>query len=253
MGVPVRVWGALVALTLLGVMWARAEVTSPPAKPSESAVAQTAVPPDLPPTPSKDPENAASKGAPAKPLDDSSLEPPADGPKVLFPLQETILLSGRFDVICKAKPGARLTVDGREQSWEPFQPPVFAARVGLSPGIHEIGVNDKVLEICVALNEEEHDAPSDWQFAYKHALMSGEKRCDKCHQASHQKGVTTVGKWKGYKACLECHSPIEFEATHAHPLEPLEPCQMCHAVHGAKRKGLLKAPIKQLCKDCHDS
>ena len=54
-------------------------------------------------------------------------------------------------------------------------------------------------------------------------------------------------------ACLECHSEVEFEATHAHPLEPIEACQMCHTLHGSPHPGLLKGPVKPLCKGCHDT
>ena len=62
-----------------------------------------------------------------------------------------------------------------------------------------------------------------------------------------------VGELKDYTACFECHGAVEFDVTHSHPLEPLEHCPMCHALHGSSREGLLKAPVKQLCADCHES
>ena len=251
MAVSARVWALLGSVALGCVVLARAE---PPARspaangPGNSDAAHSEVA-DSFVTNTQTPEPPPLEPSAC----DSAMEPPADGPQIMFPLPESILLSGRFDVVCKAKPGDALRVNGRQQDWGPFEAPARAARVGLPPGIHEIAVGDEAFEICVALNEEEHDAPSDWQFAYKHAMEPGDKRCDDCHHVDRREGNVSVGQWKGYKSCLACHTPIEFEATHAHPLEPLQPCQMCHAVHGSKRDGLLKGPIKKLCKDCHDS
>ncbi len=62
-----------------------------------------------------------------------------------------------------------------------------------------------------------------------------------------------MGELKSYKACFECHPAVEFEVVHSHPLEPIEHCQMCHGLHASKEEALLKAPVKELCADCHDS
>ena len=62
-----------------------------------------------------------------------------------------------------------------------------------------------------------------------------------------------MGKLKDYKACFVCHPPVEFEAIHSHPLEPIEHCQDCHTLHSSSREGLLKAPVKKLCMECHDA
>ena len=185
---------------------------------------------------------AVPSDEPAKPADDG----------VLFPPDRAVLLSGSFDVICKADDTA-LEVDGKAQPWEPFEPPVHVAHLRLSPGVHELRIGDRRREIVVALNEDEHDGPDDWPLLRHHEMNRNQDRCGDCHETTEQEGRVVVGELKSYEACFECHEPVEFEATHAHPLEPIEHCQMCHALHGSARKGLLKAPIRKLCHDCHDA
>ena len=171
---------------------------------------------------------------------------------VLFPPDHAVLLSGSFDVICKADQDV-LEVDGKPRAWESFEPPVRVAHLRLPPGVHELRIGDRQRELVVALNEEEHDGPQNWAIYHRHPMNANEERCGDCHQTSEQDERITVGELKSYKACFKCHDSIEFDVTHAHPLEPLEPCQMCHALHGSTHKALLKAPAKKLCADCHDS
>ncbi|HUT93930.1 MAG TPA: cytochrome c3 family protein [Thermoguttaceae bacterium] len=179
---------------------------------------------------------------PAKPADDG----------VLFPPDHAVLLSGTFDVICKTDE-AVLEVDGKPREWEPFEPPLRVAHLGLSPGMHELRIGDRRREIVVALNEEEHDGPEDWPILRRHQMNRDPGRCGDCHQTTKQDDRVVVGELKSYEACIECHDAVDFEATHSHPLEPIEHCRMCHALHGSARKGLLKAPVKQLCAECHDA
>jgi len=171
---------------------------------------------------------------------------------VLFPPDHAVLLSGNFDVICKADEEV-LEVDGKPRAWEPFGPPVRVAHLRLPPGVHELRIGDRQRELVVAVNEDEHDGPQDWAIYDRHPMNSNQERCGDCHETTEQDERITVGELKSHEACLECHKPVEFEAAHAHPLQPLEPCQMCHALHGSTRKALLKAPVKTLCVDCHDS
>lgn len=176
----------------------------------------------------------------------------AAGDRVLFPPDRAVLLSGSFDVICRTDEPA-LEVDGKPREWEPFEPPVRVARIGLSPGMHELRVGDRRWEIVVALNEEEHDGPPDWPILRSHEMNRDPGRCGECHQTAKQDDRIVVGELKPHGACFECHKSVEFEAIHSHPLEPIEHCGMCHALHGSPRKALLKAPVKQLCAECHDS
>jgi predicted CXXCH cytochrome family protein len=171
---------------------------------------------------------------------------------VLFPPDRAVLLSGGFDVICRIDETS-LEVDGKPLEWEPFAPPLHVAYVRLSPGMHELRIGQRQREIVVALNEEEHDGPEDWPILRRHEMNRFQDRCGDCHETAKQDGRVVVGELKSYEACFECHEPVEFDVTHAHPLEPIEHCQMCHALHGSARKGLLKAPAKQLCLDCHDA
>lgn len=181
---------------------------------------------------------------------DEPAAPANDG--VLFPPDRIVLLSGSFDVICKGE-GAALEVDGKQREWEPFQPPLYVAHLRLSPGLHELLIGDRRREVVVALNEEEHDGPDDWPHHRYHQMNTNPNRCGDCHETGKQVDRTVVGEIRSPDACLECHKPVDFEATHSHPLEPIEHCETCHAMHGSSREGLLKAPVKKLCTDCHDA
>jgi predicted CXXCH cytochrome family protein len=174
------------------------------------------------------------------------------GDSLLFPPERAVLLSGSFDVIWKGEE-SRLEVDGRPRDWEPFQPPIHVAHLRLSPGLHTLTIGDQRRELVVALNEEEHDGPEDWPLLHRHQMNAKPNRCGDCHETSKNSDRTVVGELRSPEACLECHQPVDFGDTHSHPLEPIEHCEMCHSLHGSSRKGLLKAPVKKLCTDCHDA
>ena len=175
---------------------------------------------------------------------------PADG--VLFPPDKAVLLTGSFDVICNGEE-ATLQVNGKSYQWEPFQPPLHVARIRLSPGVYEFRIGDRQREIAVALNEDEHDGPQDWAIHRYHKTERDPNRCDDCHRTKNEDGQITVGEVKSYQACFDCHDSIEFGVIHSHPVEPIQHCQMCHSLHDSTRKGLLKAPAKKLCAECHDA
>ncbi|MHC4400166.1 MAG: cytochrome c3 family protein [Planctomycetota bacterium] len=174
------------------------------------------------------------------------------GDGVIFPPDRAVLLSGGFDVICKIN-DAKLTIDGEPVEWEAFEPPVHVARVRLTPGVHELEVGGRKRQIVVALNEEEHDGPEDWSIHRSHPIETGEDRCADCHQTEKKDGRIVVGEIEGYEACFECHTSVDFDVTHSHPLEPIENCESCHSLHASDREMLLKAPAKELCADCHDA
>ena len=181
---------------------------------------------------------------------DEPAAPANDG--VLFPPDHAVLLSGSFDVIWKGE-GAALEIDGKKLEWEAFQPPLHVAHVRLSPGLHELRIGERRRQLVVALNEEEHDGPEDWPHLRQHQMNANPNRCADCHANTKQLDRTVVGELRSPDACLECHEPVDFEAAHWHPLEPIEHCETCHALHGSSRDGLLKAPVKKLCTDCHDA
>ncbi len=179
--------------------------------------------------------------------------------KVVSPADQAALLSGSFDVIVKAdRPelADRLTLElGRQEvAWDKaYGGPVRVARLRLAPGVYELKVGDRVVRFGVALNEQEHDGPPQWPVVRSHTMEPDPDRCAACHENSSDTGQIRIGALRSYKACFGCHRSVEFELRHAHPLQPLENCQTCHALHGSSRKALLKAPVKQLCADCHDT
>ncbi len=172
----------------------------------------------------------------------------------VFHPSRAVLSSGGFDLIAKADQGS-LKVNGKPGKWEAFQPPLRVAHLHLSAGFNELEIDNRKLELYVARYPDDEDAPSDWSTYKCHPSeeSEGTKRCSDCHENDCHDGQTTVGELKGYKACFKCHKAVEFEVIHSHPLEPLEPCQMCHALHGSEEKALLKAPVKKLCGECHES
>jgi predicted CXXCH cytochrome family protein len=177
---------------------------------------------------------------------------PAGKVQVLFPPDKSVLPSGQIDLIAKS-PADTVTVDGKPQKLQAFKAPLRVARLRLSTGFHEIGLGDEKIEFFVTVTPDDHDGPKDWPITRRHQLEIKGDRCVGCHETSKNSEEEVVGEVKSYKACLECHEPVEFELIHSHPLEPLEPCQMCHAMHAATLDNLLKRPVKQACDKCHES
>jgi len=171
---------------------------------------------------------------------------------ILFPPDRAVLLKGIFDVICNGDE-VPLEVNGKRYEWEAFRAPLHVARVRLSPGVYEFRIGDRQREIAVALNEDEHDGPEDWPIHRYHKIDRDKNRCADCHRTRNEDDQITVGELKSHEACLECHNSIEFDVIHSHPLEPIQDCHMCHSLHNSVRKGLLRAPAKQLCAECHDA
>jgi predicted CXXCH cytochrome family protein len=177
-----------------------------------------------------------------------SADPPA--PTVLAPPDHAVLSLGNFHVICQGDAGG-LTVDGAPRAWGAFAEPLHVAQLRLESGKHEVGIGDRKRAVWV--RAEGKEAPAGWEAYRLHPIGAGTDACAACHETSRRDGRTAVGAVRALSACLECHKPAEFETKHSHPLDPLRHCGSCHAPHGSPRKGLLKAPVKKLCADCHDS
>ena len=149
---------------------------------------------------------------------------------LIFPRDRAVLLSGDLDVICKTADGP-LEVEGETIDWEPFVPPVRVAHLNLYNGRNRIRIGNQQIEVFVARSKQDPAMPKGWKIFRGHPIEGqGSKRCADCHQIAPRGEQFQVGELKSYKACFECHKPVEFEAIHAHPLEPLEPCQSCHAL-----------------------
>jgi len=177
----------------------------------------------------------------------------ADGLVMVFPPNHSVLLSGELDLICKTEKG-ELEVEGELLQWEPFEPPLRVSHLSLYPGRNRIHIGSRNLEVFVARDDDNPGGPKGWKLCRSHPIEGvGAKRCAACHETRQRDQRTVLGDLKSYEACFRCHRATDFEVAHAHPLEPIEHCQMCHSLHGSNHKTLLKAPLKQLCADCHDS
>ena len=73
-----------------------------------------------------------------------------------------MIRAGTFNVIAKGMPGP-LTVDGRPQEWNPLcrRRPAWPGW-GSRPG-HQIRIGSRKIDFSVALDEEEHDGPWEWE------------------------------------------------------------------------------------------
>ena len=65
----------------------------------------------------------------------------------------------------------------------PFRSPLSVARVGFTPGVHQIRIGSRKIDFSVALNEEEHDGPREWEI-HRHHSIPAFVRCSVCHQTS---------------------------------------------------------------------
>ena len=164
---------------------------------------------------------------------------------IISPPDHAVLLSGNVDLICRTD-RPNFEIDSRKYEWEFCGNPVRVARVRLVPGVHELKIGDKKVEVVVALNEDEHDGPADWKIQRVHKTANDSERCHACHEVDGKDGRISVGKVKSHEACLECHEAVDLTEDHPGIAKPLENCLTCHALHGSPHKSLLKAPKGKL-------
>jgi doubled CXXCH motif protein len=187
---------------------------------------------------------AATTESTSKPADKTA----EAAPRVVSPPDHAVLLSGHLDVIYRGNK-TELEVDSRPVSWEEsYDAPIHVGHLHLSPGMHRVKIGDRNVQLCVALNEMEHDGPSDWKIYRAHTMSSEKDRCAECHDADTQDGRMVVGKLMAPDSCMACHTQSEVKKPHADFIQPLKPCQTCHALHGSPYKHLLKAPEAQIRK-----
>ena len=179
---------------------------------------------------------------------ESANESAEDAAKVISPPDRSVLLSGRFDVIYRGE-AASLEVDSRPVPWEEsYVAPIHVGHLRLSPGIHRVKIGDRKIQLCVALNEMEHDGPSDWQIHRTHTMSAEKDRCAECHDTETRETRMIVGEVRTPNSCMACHTGKEVEEIHQELIQPLKPCQTCHALHGSPYPYLLKASEAQIRK-----
>jgi hypothetical protein len=165
-----------------------------------------------------------------------------DKPKVVSPPDRAVLLSGHLDIIYRGDQ-ANLEVDSRPVNWEEsYNAPIHVGHLHLSPGMHHVKIGDHKVQLCVALNEMEHDGPSDWKIHRVHTMSAEKDRCAECHDADEREGRVIVGKVLTPDSCTACHTDSDLKEPHQELVQPLKPCQTCHALHGSPYKHLLKSP-----------
>ena len=169
----------------------------------------------------------------------TSQDKTAPPPRILFPPDHAVILSGHFDVIVWAR-RADLLIDGQRQTWDAFAPPVHVLRVSLEPGPHKIEVVGQTRQFVVAAYLGDPAAPRGWPIVRRHPINSEEERCADCHQLRRRDGQLVLGELKGHQACFECHHQAGVDAAHARLSGPLESCPTCHALHASSRKGFLR-------------
>ncbi len=168
--------------------------------------------------------------------------------KVVSPPDRSVLLSGNLDVIyCGG--AAPLEVDSRPVSWEEdFVAPIHVGHIHLDPGVHRVKIGDRKVQLCVALNEIEHDAPPDWQIHRTHTMSAEKDRCAECHDAESRDKRMVVGEVQVPDACMACHTDKELKELHPGFAQPLKSCRVCHTLHGSPYPSLLSAPEAQIRK-----
>lgn len=159
-----------------------------------------------------------------------------------------VLLSGHFDVIYRGEK-ASLEVDSRPVPWEKlFGGPIHVGRIHLDPGMHRVKIGDRMVQLCVALNEIEHDGPSDWRIHRVHTMSPEKDRCAECHDAETEGDRMIVGKVLSPYMCTACHTDRDVKLTHQELIQPLKSCDTCHLLHGSPYPSLLKAPQAEIQK-----
>ncbi len=83
-----------------------------------------------------------------------------------------------------------------------------------------------------------------------------EDDCTTCHELSKSDdGMQVALTEEGPPLCLLCHDELTAaaEADYETPHFPVtDSCTSCHSPHASTRQRLLKAPVKELCAECHD-
>lgn len=167
-------------------------------------------------------------------------------PVIVAPPDRAVLMSGNLDVIYRGG-DTSLKVDSQPKDWDPnYASPVRVGHLHLSPGMHRLEIGERRILFCVALNEMEHDGPSDWPIHKLHTMSHEADRCTECHQTQPSGNRLAVGLARIPQACMECHRQDELKEPHQPFASLPADCRQCHALHGSPFPSLLKAPKQKI-------
>ncbi len=85
-----------------------------------------------------------------------------------------------------------------------------------------------------------------------HAPVS-ESLCDACHEVTDEKKHTFAYTTDAPELCLECHDDMIEDRDFLHGPVAAGACTSCHNPHASENSALLKAPISELCRSCHET
>ncbi|MCS7239436.1 MAG: cytochrome c3 family protein [Thermoguttaceae bacterium] len=179
---------------------------------------------------------------------------------IYFPPEGAVVRAGKIIIIGRDS-DMPVWISNKPTIWQYRHLGLAALEVALTPGKYVIGVGDFRREINVvdapptsasgvasSANPAENAPvePVQW-----HPMSPTSESCEACHR-----GTNKAGGWPSVStpdACFPCHTSVQLEAIHAHPMEHLHHCQDCHHMHAAPKEHLLIKPPKELCRACHES
>jgi predicted CXXCH cytochrome family protein len=180
-------------------------------------------------------------------------------PRILRPVDRSILAAVPFSVIARASAQAELRLDGKSVAIVRPAADVLTATLFGPPGLHELALltpaGEHKLSFFVARLSEGAGAPQDWKSYRVHPPAAA---CDMCHVV--MAGAWTIKGGSVSKNCFSCHDLKEFEQLHtavlrplpdSHDMDNLSRCQRCHDPHGSQERAHLKAPAEIGCRVCH--
>lgn len=206
---------------------------------------------------------------------------------LLSPADRSRIKGGKLEFLCSwscrrgkqiAHPpfALKLMIDELYVPWEiRYGDNTWFARIDLEPGRHKLRTVVQEIEIFVEPEDSRHAKPikntilgaddyetKRWNYFISHEGLGDPTRCMDCHDWEETPGSFprpgrehTIGKWRGWKSCMVCHSIGDFEKQHSHSLKTFEDCSRCHAVHGiaSGERSLLRASREELCIQCHEA